>query len=90
MEFLSWTTFLRSHYIEGFPRLLFTSGIAKLTNEKADDKDGILFCLVVALLQEETQEFLLTEHDVSKIFLPQNSKPYPFVIISLSLFMKTR
>jgi hypothetical protein len=33
---------------------------------KADDKDGILFCLVIALLQAETCEMILNDTNISR------------------------
>src|SRR5688500_3724300 len=37
--------FLWPNHIDGYPRLLYTSGISKLTELKADDKVGIIFCI---------------------------------------------
>ena len=42
---------MRSHHIDGYLRLLFTSGVSSLINLKADDKVGIIFCVVIASLQ---------------------------------------
>ena len=42
---------MRFHQIDKYPRLLFTSGASSMTNLKADDKVGIMFCVVVASLQ---------------------------------------
>ena len=43
--------YLQSFDIDGYPRLLFTSGISKLTNLKANDKAGIIFCIVISAIQ---------------------------------------
>ena len=58
--------FLCSSNIDGYPRLLFHCGISKLTDIKADDKVGIIFCVVVALLQAETCEMFATETNITK------------------------
>ena len=54
----TWNTYsaqhnMRSHAIQSYPQLLFTSGISSLTQLKADDKVGIIFALIVALVQVE-------------------------------------
>ena len=59
--------YLWSHHIDGFPRLLFTSGISKLTELKADDKVGIMFCLVIAMLQTESRNMFLNESGITEI-----------------------
>ena len=51
--------FLRGNHIDGFPRLLFTNGISSLTELKADDKVGIIFCVIIAALQAEGKEILV-------------------------------
>lgn len=51
--------FLRSFTIKGYPRLLYTSGISKLSDLKADDKLGIIFCIVVAGLQQKGRQIFL-------------------------------
>lgn len=50
---------LRSHDIDGYPRLLFTNGISKITQSKADDKAGVIFCVNIAMLQREGQQMLI-------------------------------
>ena len=44
---------MRSYHIDGFPQLLFTNGISTLSNLKADDKVGIMFCVIIVGLQED-------------------------------------
>lgn len=63
---ISWNSYPRQHYmqsfhIDGYPRLLYTSGISKLTNLKADDKVGIIFCIVISSIQETGCNILLTK-----------------------------
>ena len=63
---LTWNNYpaqhcMQSHHIDGYPRLLFTSGISNLSNLKADDKVGILFCIIVAALQEEGSSIFLEQ-----------------------------
>ena len=60
----SWNNYPGQHYlqgnhIDGFPRLLFSSGISSLTELKADDKVGIIFCVIIAALQAEGKEILM-------------------------------
>ena len=55
---------MQTHVIEGYPQLLYTSGISGLTELKADDKVGIMFCLIVALLQVEGKHIML---EVAKV-----------------------
>lgn len=60
----SWNKYPKQHYmqthsIEGYPRMFYTSGISGLTDIKADDKVGIIFCLVIALLQFEGKHIML-------------------------------
>src|SRR5687767_7488227 len=55
--------FVRSHHIEGFPRLLFTDGILTMSNLKADDRVGIVFCVLLSCLQFEGKQILLTKMD---------------------------
>ena len=50
---------MRSHHIVGYPRLLFTSGISSMSDWIADDRVGIAFCVIVALLQAEGKLILL-------------------------------
>lgn len=56
--------YLRSFPIDGYPRLLYTSGISKMTDLKADDKVGIIFCIVIAGIQEEGRRIILTKTSV--------------------------
>ena len=56
---------MRSHHIKGYPRLLFTSGITTLTNTTANDKVGVIFCIVIASLQLAGKDILLNEGRVS-------------------------
>ena len=46
--------------------MLYTSGISKLTELKADDKVGIMFCLVIALIQMESHELILSESNLTE------------------------
>ena len=57
---------MRSHHIDGYPRLLFTSGISSLTNLKADDKVGIIFCVVIASLQLAGKNIIVKKGKVSE------------------------
>ena len=57
--------FMRSHHIEGFPRLLFTSGITSLSNTTANEKVGIIFCLIITSLQLEGQNIFIKEGKIS-------------------------
>ena len=45
--------YVRSHHIDGYPRLLFTNGISSMSDLKADDWVGIVFCIIIACLQVE-------------------------------------
>lgn len=56
---------MRSHPIEGFPRLLFPAGITSLSNTTANEKVGIMFCLIIASLQLEGQTIFLEEGKIS-------------------------
>ena len=49
---------MRSFNVDGYPRMLYSSGISGMTNLKADDKVGIIFCVVIAFLQLEMKEML--------------------------------
>lgn len=51
--------YIRGNHIDGFPRLLFSNGISSLTELKADDKVGIIFCVIIAALQAEGKEILM-------------------------------
>ena len=51
--------YLRGSHIDGYPRLLFSNGISSMTELKADDKVGIIFCVIVAALQAEGQSILM-------------------------------
>ena len=52
---------MRSHATDGHPRLLFTKGISSLAQLKADDKVGIIFALVIALVQVKGKSVLLNK-----------------------------
>ena len=54
----TWNAYPSQHYLnssikDSYPRLLYTSRVSKLTELKADDKVGIIFCIVIAAIQEE-------------------------------------
>jgi hypothetical protein len=57
--------YLRSHHIDGYPRLLYTSGISKMSDLKADDKVGIIFCVVIAALQTEGRNLFMSQSNIS-------------------------
>ena len=57
---------LRSHATDDYPRLLFTKGISGLNQLKADDKVGIFFALVIALVQVERKSILLDKTVLNK------------------------
>ena len=42
---------MKSHDIDGYPRLLYTSRISKITIITAEDKVGIMFCIIILSLQ---------------------------------------
>ena len=68
----SWNMYPGQHYlcgnhIEGYPRLLFSNGISSLTDLKANDKVGIIFCVVVAALQVEGKEILLNNAKIDDV-----------------------
>lgn len=50
---------MRAQQIEGYPRLLYTNGISGMTDLKAEDKVGIIFCVIVSFLQLEVKEILI-------------------------------
>ncbi|HEY9299394.1 MAG TPA: hypothetical protein VIQ31_24145, partial [Phormidium sp.] len=50
---------MQAQQIEGYPRLLYTNGISGMTDLKADDKVGIIFCVIVSFLQLEVKEILI-------------------------------
>ena len=54
----SWNDYPRQHYLrsfslDGYPRLLYTSGVSKLSDLKADDKIGIIFCIIIGAIQSK-------------------------------------
>ena len=42
---------MHSHNIDEYPRLLYISGISKITNITVEDKVGIIFCIIILSLQ---------------------------------------
>ena len=67
----SWNSYpaqhlMRSHCIDGYPRLLYTSGITSLSNTTANDKVGIMFCLIVAFLQLQGKNILLNHGKIAE------------------------
>ena len=58
--------YLQSFDIEGYPRLMFTSGISKLTNLKADDKAGIIFCIVISAIQANGHNIFLNNKQIGE------------------------
>lgn len=57
---------MRSHAVDGYPRLLFTNYISGLTQLKADYKVGIIFALIIALVQVEGKSFILEKAMIKK------------------------
>ena len=50
---------MRSYSIEGYPWLLYTSGITSLSNTTANDKVGMIFSLIIACLQLQGKHIFL-------------------------------
>src|SRR5688500_2125345 len=70
----SWNSYpsqhcMGSHHIDGYPRLLFTSGISRLSNLKADDKVGIMICVIIASLQDEGKDIFCDDGNVENRIL---------------------
>jgi len=55
---------MRSHSIDGFPRLLFPSGMSQMLDLSANVRVGFVFCVVISLLQFESRDIVLNEGKV--------------------------
>ena len=64
MEPIPQTMHMRSHSIDGFPRLLFTSSMSQMSDLTANNRVGIVLSVVISLLQFKSRDIVLNEGKV--------------------------